>query len=127
MIDGALKFVSLLLFCSYVRLSSFQYSHKVKLHETKRPNGVKMYIHPHSLSQHFRTSRRKRLSCSHSNKSETEPEIVYVDEASNNNNEIPQDLVEEMNAGQPSELVIMKDVRIISSMYSFVFDRLHQY
>ncbi len=47
---------------------------------------------------------------SHSNKSENEPEIIYVDEAGGNNDEVPDDVIEELKAGQPSDLVIMKDV-----------------
>ena len=70
---------------------------------------------PHSQNQHFNTNRRSLLRFYNSNSKENETEIIYVDESScinNINNEISNDVFDEMNAGQPSEVVIMKDVSI---------------
>ena len=111
MIDRALIFVPLLLICSNARLSAFEWP--VKLQEHVRSIDTTSRKHAHSVRQHFHTKHRTRLIFSHSNKSENELELVNVDEPSNNNNELPNDVLDEMMTGQPTELVIMKDVRYI--------------
>ena len=118
MVDRRLRFVPLLLICCSDRLSALQYT--AKRHDNVRPhNVVNLPVNPLSLGGQ-RSPKRKRalVFVYHSNKSENEPEIIYVDEViNNNNNELPNDVLEEMRAGQPSELIIMKDVRHRSKSY----------
>ena len=109
MMDKALRFVSLMLFCSYVQLSAFQ-----KLcGANNRLYDINLFVPPpHSQNKHFNTNRRFLLRLYNSNSKENDTEIIYVDESSSINNEISNDVFDEMNAGQPSEVVIMKDVSI---------------
>ena len=110
MIDRVLQFVALLLICSNIRLKVDAFQHFGKISNTGRYHVDTASIQPFMINQRFRPKFPSRLRFSHSNKSDNEQEIIYVDEASSQDNTIPDDVLEEMNAGQPSELVIMKDV-----------------
>ena len=99
MSDRALRLALLLLLWSSVRLTESAFWVNVISHANVRPNGVTSSIQAQVVA-----------IFSHSNKSENEPEIIYVDEAGGNNDEVPDGVLDELKASQPSELEIMKDV-----------------
>jgi hypothetical protein len=117
MIDRLFRFVSLMFIFSNVRFTAQAFQHIEKLAAAIRLNVDTVSTQPFTINTGalFQPRCRIRSYFSHSNKGENEPEIIYVDEVSSDGNVIPDDVIEEMNAGQPSDLIIMKDVSSTST------------